>query len=729
MLKVGISAIIKASEMGEKLLIGFPVSSISEPVGQAGGVYNVAQLSSTTGSLKVSNNFNFPYFTRLSPSTENFATPIYETLKFYINTQGPIWSDVAIIASSDEFGISLSEAFVELGKDDINVVLFRQFLQTSVTGTPNYEIELEEIKNSGVRIIMAFIVEPWSDFIITADKLGLVDEHHVWFTSDYTVGEKPFTEKAANLSRGLIAPFRYIPITDQLIQFIDRWRQLDPIKYPGAGPNFTPSAFTFTQYDTYITLGKAIDIILKNSAEYNIGQDQDDLSNISGDIWTEIIRNITFDGISGKINFDDHGDLVIDYSILFYKPGNSPSPWVETAIYDSFNHEYQFTNEIIWFDNTTNIPDLDIREPFYYWSCHKKEKLYDETGKTVYLHSPDGSDIDDIDSDYYCDQFIDCKNLSDEGFSCSSSNFIILFIVFGIITGLLICFSFALIIFVFIYGIIFKYRRLRVSSPSFLILMLISIIIGYSSIFAWFGKPHPVACGFQPWLLGLSVLSMFIALTVKSFRIWRIFNFPLEKVNISNFELFILWFICIIPAIIILILWSIISTPTAKLIEQDDKDHYVCTTGGFTGYPGGYIFFSIFTAYCAIILFLGAILCILIRNVPSQFNESKLMAISIYNLVFLSVVIVPVYMVLISYEPFIAWIIRTCAILYAFTATLVLQFFPKIIGIVFIDRCKNVRVFRSALQKPSSGSSPNSPNSQVSSSEFVSTVETSDSKI
>jgi len=43
---------------------------------------------------------------------------------------------------------------------------------------------------------------------------------------------------------------------------------------------------------------------------------------------------------------------------------------------------------------------------------------------------------------------------------------------------------------------------LRVASPVFLLLLLVSVIVGYCSIFAWFGKPHPVACAFQPGYLG-----------------------------------------------------------------------------------------------------------------------------------------------------------------------------------------------------------------------------------
>jgi len=114
----------------------------------------------------------------------------------------------------------------------------------------------------------------------------------------------------------------------------------------------------------------------------------------------------------------------------------------------------------------------------------------------------------------------------------------------------------------------------------------------------------------------------------------------------------------------------------------DGDKHLVCDTGGFTGPPGGYIFFAIYVAYSALIALFGAFLSIVTRKVPSLFNESKLIAISIYNLVFLSVVIIPVVIVLNQINPFISWIIRSIGIIYAFFATVVLQFFPKIVYLI-----------------------------------------------
>jgi hypothetical protein len=97
----------------------------------------------------------------------------------------------------------------------------------------------------------------------------------------------------------------------------------------------------------------------------------------------------------------------------------------------------------------------------------------------------------------------------------------------------------------------------------------------------------------------------------------------------------------IIPAVFILFLWTLISTPTAKLEKVNGEKHLICDTGGFTGPPGGYIFFAIFVFYTALIALFGAFLSVVTRKVPTLFNESKLVAISIYNLFFVAIIIIP----------------------------------------------------------------------------------------
>ena len=632
---------------------------------------------------------NFPNFFRIIPPTSAQAFAIKETILYYSSIQNG-WTDVAVISTADGFGISVAADFIDIAEPELNVKTYRQYI-VAVPGEPpitsDLSSELKEIKKSGARVIIPFIFDEWTRFIMSADDTGLVGEEYVWFVPANIVATAILPE-ARELSRGVVGLVQNFPVTPELVAFRERWSLLDPTEYPGGGPDTPPSPFVASAYDMIIATAIAMQ---KLDDEGLLGD------RVAREDWTEKLGETDFHGLSGRVRFDSNGDLNAILNVQYYDPVKNS--WEHSGSW-SGSAGYHHDIDVVWYSNNTDVPDLDIREPFRYYSCKDHKFKNDKTGKEISRQTPDGSDIDEIDSDYYCDRFIDCKNMSDESFGCES-NFVVLFIVFGVITGILILVALLLIVFVVAFGICLRYKRLRVVSPFFLILILLSVIVGYFSVFAWFGKPHPVACAFQPWLLGLPALSMIAALSVKTFRLWRIFRIPLQKTKITNFELFVLWTLVMIPAVFIVAIWTIISTPTAGIEERDGNDHYVCATGGFTGEPGGIIFFSIFASYGALILLLGGILSFMARHVPSLFNECKLLAISIYNLALLSVVIIPVYLIVVIYNPFIAWILRTCAILYAFTATMCLQFLPHLIGVFLLDKCKNPEVNLSTSPKSS----------------------------
>ena len=670
--------------------IGYGSSTIAEQAGFAGTVYNVAQLSNTATSADLSNNDKYPYFSRLTPPASDYVEAIKASLLYY-NENNIGWDYVAMLAESIPFTLSLAESFINIVGNEIEIATYQQFLADE----EDFTIELTEAKGSGARVFLGFVTNAIYDRLLRkANDFGLIGENYVWYVQ-FTVTESTFSTPN-ELSRGAIGSTIFVPESITRDIFLDLWRNADLEKYPSAGDSI-PSAFQYLSFDFMLTAANAVDFFAKQNLLFD--------RNITALEWTDDIRTTTFEGASGPVEFDSNGDRISVLELVYYSP--ETNSWNRTAKW-SAKDGFTYLHDVIWFSNTTDIPDLDIREPFNYWSCKEKDEFTDKTGKTIQLHTPDSdNDIDDIDIHYHCDKFIDCENLSDESSNGCANNYMALFIVFGIITGILILISIVLIVFVIIFGICLQYRRLKKTSPFFLIIILLSVIVGYSSIFAWFGKPHPVACAFQPWLLGLSVVSLVTALTVKNFRLWRIFRFPMKRTKVTDFELLILWCIIMFPAIIILILWSIISTPTAEMRERDGYDHYICVTGGISGEPGGYIFFGIFTGYCALVLLIGALISILARHVPSQFNESKILTISIYNLGFLACVIIPVFLAVQPFNPFIAWILRTVAILYAFTATLVIQFLPMLFHVIIIDKCRNDKTFKSLFQDNST--STNSP--------------------
>ena len=670
------------------MILGYPLSTIAAQAGIVGTVYDVAQLSPLSATSVLSDKVKYPYFTRLASSAADASLLMKEFILYYeeISVSGG-WTDVGVISEITPITSDWATNFINFSEPEINIVAYRQFL--SGASDDDILLELNQIKLSKSRVIVASIYGEWENFIEQADSIGLIGDSYVWIVPSSVV-DIPFN--SLEKSRGVIGMVDYFPLSNELDQFIDLWRSEESSKYLEAGPGTTPIPLTYRAFDMVVTAAKA----LQKLDDDNL---LDNYPSISAELWTSIIRNITFDGVSGFVSFDNNGDRIGSQSINYYSPENG---WTLCGIWSKATG-IEMEKEIIWYSNTTEIPDLDIRKPIKYWSCHDKQSDIDETGKTIEIKKPDGSDVNYIDYDYYCDHFIDCKNLSDESSDNCSSNYLILFIVFGIITGILIFISILLIVFVIVFGYILNFRRLKSASPFFLLIILISMIIGYISIYSWFGKPHPVSCGFQPWLLGLSINSMIVALCVKNIRIWRIFKYPMKLTRITNIDLFILWIVLLLPGILILILWTSIATPTASFREIGDHHHYVCSTGG-VGDPAGYVFFSIFVAYCAVILLFGGLVSILIRNVPSKFNEAKILSISIYNLGFLAVVIIPVFLVVNPFNPFIAWILRTCAILYAFTATMFILFVPIIVGIFISDKGKNVTQFKSSIKGPMSSS-------------------------
>ena len=61
----------------------------------------------------------------------------------------------------------------------------------------------------------------------------------------------------------------------------------------------------------------------------------------------------------------------------------------------------------------------------------------------------------------------------------------------------------------------------------------------------------------------------------------------------------------------------------------------------------------------------------------------------VFNLTFLSAVVIPVFFVLRYISPFAAWLVRTLAILYGFGSTLYIHMIPKLVGLFLIDKLRN----------------------------------------
>jgi hypothetical protein len=63
-----------------------------------------------------------------------------------------------------------------------------------------------------------------------------------------------------------------------------------------------------------------------------------------------------------------------------------------------------------------------------------------------------------------------------------------------------------------------------------------------------------------------------------------------------------------------------------------------------------------------------------------------------FNIMFTGAVVIIVFFIVESIEPFAAWIIRTVGIVYGFFSTTLIMFVPKMFALVFFDRLKDKKV-------------------------------------
>ena len=250
--------------------------------------------------------------------------------------------------------------------------------------------------------------------------------------------------------------------------------------------------FAATSYDVVYAYAHAADALIR------------DAKSVTGENLLEYLyTQVNFTGVTGSFAFDSFGDRIPEYDVVNLQDDGS-SQFERVGFWNE--QQLSVIDSTIYWPGGTNVkPDLDVRPPLDYWSCHDRREYTDPTGgKEIKLQRPDSDDVDHIDIDYRCDEYIDCHNMSDE-WGCSPS---ILpgMIVLGIVTGLLILLFLLLAVLVILAWMLLDLERIQSSGPLFLLTLTAAALLGLLSTYSFYGKPHKVSCGFQPWLLGPAIM-------------------------------------------------------------------------------------------------------------------------------------------------------------------------------------------------------------------------------
>jgi len=179
-----------------------------------------------------------------------------------------------------------------------------------------------------------------------------------------------------------------------------------------------------------------------------------------------------------------------------------------------------------------------------------------------------------------------------------------------------------------------NFIEIRRSSPLFLITMLIGIILAFASILTFIGKPTKFICILRPYILVLTFGLTFFSLLLKTFRIKVIF----DKVNIQVKDSNLILYLCIMLGyeLILVTIWSI-AAGMEPLVKEVNKEmhYYVCQN---TKSLGEYIQMSLIIIN-GLALVYGCYLAYKVKNVYSEYNESKVIGLSIYGIVICMIIL------------------------------------------------------------------------------------------
>lgn len=238
--------------------------------------------------------------------------------------------------------------------------------------------------------------------------------------------------------------------------------------------------------------------------------------------------------------------------------------------------------------------------------------------------------------------------------------------------------------------ILLKTDHFRFMAPTFCHLILVGAIVAYGSIFTLLQSPvNTASCTVYIWMTGVGFCFMFACLFAKTFRVWKLMNSKSLKAKmVSTTELLIWIGLLVLLEIIFLAIWTGVDMPTAedKITPYDDQLrawYCECNDGWWGAYAG------IFGAY----ILVGVIFTVLTRNLPPEFNDSKAIGWSMYNLFLIWVISVGLGFGLEQWQS-ARVAVMGFSIFTALTFTILALFFPPVWRII---RAKEPKTFKSTM--------------------------------
>lgn len=398
---------------------------------------------------------------------------------------------------------------------------------------------------------------------------------------------------------------------------------------------------------------------------------------VKGALLLQYLHNVSFPGVSEFIQFDQNGDQHGGYRIknLQYKNASGEGNgfrYVNVGSWDRETEQLNITEDVQW--NSEGAPDSICSRPCpggqfpasiegevsCCWVCTTcpREREVSDGLKCVTCQegfSPDSNKTNCLENP-----------LSFLSWSHPFTIVILLLNMLGLAATTIVIVTFLAC---------HKHTLVKASSRELSAVLLAGIFLCYLLPFFSVGMPNAFTCAVRRFGFGVSFSLCYSALLVKTNRIHRIFNRPMNTVQqpplISpQSQLFFTALLVLVQAVISAV-WLVVERPGIAHVYDNRFTEVTCAATPYISLP-------VSLGYNFLLLIASTYYAFRTRKIPQNFNETKFINLTLYSVIIIWLAFIPAYFATARLGSLFRTGSQVFAIVMSATTTLVCLFFPKL---------------------------------------------------
>ncbi|XP_071114631.1 gamma-aminobutyric acid type B receptor subunit 1-like [Haliotis cracherodii] len=618
------------------IIYGPGCSFVTEATAQASHMWNLVQISWGSISPALSDKTKFPRFFRANPPEVEVNPARIQLFKRFN------WHKIATIHESYELFSAPTEDLLHRIQDE-NMTVIRSEI---ITKDPAFQVA--NLKESDARIIVGSFYEGTARKVFCeAYKNNLYGPKIVWITAGWyedkwwTTADESIDctpEQLAVVVEGSIGVSRVLlnPRDEVTVSGIRPSEFMKLYNARSENGSWFASMFASLSYDSILAISLALNTTQGYLAatESNLTlQDFSYTDDTIGSIIFQSMKDVHFTGMAGHLSFNEKGDPIGLYTINRIQGGQS----VMVGLYDP---TLQSSSQVDWLPETDPIVWQDGKIP-----------------RDAVL------------------KLVEVEHL-----------FPALYICFCCVSGL----GATLSVFFLVFNIYYRdLREVKMSSPRLNNFTLIGCLLLYMTPFLenTSATSYSAFCTIKAFFLTLGFSLSFGALFAKTWRVHVIFtNSTKKKKIVKDGQLMAMVGALVAINTLVLLTWAfldpIVVVDYDLPLQRDDKEDVITQRIVKLCESPNQIYFTVaLFALQGILMLLGAFLAWETRKVKLDgLNDSKMIGMSVYNVLVLSLLGVTVSMALRT-QVNINYALTSTVVILATTVTQCLIFVPKVLSV------------------------------------------------